>query len=74
MERCRFGGPFLVAGERPNGTRIHLFADFSGGFGTGDRALVPNGARSGCQMVGHPLYTGQMIPPVASAAGCEARL
>jgi hypothetical protein len=42
MARSGFGGLFLVAGERSNGTRIHLFADFSGGFGTRDQVLVPN--------------------------------
>jgi len=47
LERSRFGGPLLVAVEPCNGTRIRLFADFSGEFGTGSRALVPNEARPG---------------------------
>jgi hypothetical protein len=37
----RFGGALLVNGALPDGRKIRLFADFSGGFGTRDRALVP---------------------------------
>jgi hypothetical protein len=41
LEVGRFGGCLLVAGSRLNGTKMCLFAYFSGGFGTKDRALVP---------------------------------